>query len=98
MKPDKFLHSYHLSMIASSTCVQPLNDGRDVPEDAGIHERCRSLLGGEGKGEKKVGVWGGDGERLVSVYIFFCYIKHMIVKLLFLHLKAWNLAMSTVHL
>lgn len=38
VKADEFFHPQHLSVIASRARVQPLDDGRDVPKNTGIHE------------------------------------------------------------
>lgn len=40
MKSDKFPYSEHLCVIACGSGVKPLNDCRNITEDAGVHESC----------------------------------------------------------
>lgn len=40
VEADELSHPQHLCMVAGSARVQPLDDGRHVAEDAGIHEGC----------------------------------------------------------
>lgn len=41
MEADELSHAQHLRVVPRSTRVQTLNDGRNVPEYAGVHQRCR---------------------------------------------------------
>lgn len=38
MEPYEFSHAQHLRMISSCSGVKPLNNSRNVTEDAGVHE------------------------------------------------------------
>ena len=38
MEADELLHPQHLQVVACRARVQPLDDGRHVPEDAGVHQ------------------------------------------------------------
>lgn len=42
MEADEFFDSQHLEVIPGRARVQPLDDGRHVPEDAGVHQSWRN--------------------------------------------------------
>lgn len=56
VEADKFPDSQHLGVVAGGARVQPLDDGRHVPEDAGIHEgwRREEFESERRKGEQQV--------------------------------------------
>ena len=41
VEADELLDAQHLGVVARCARVQPLDDGRHVAEDAGVHQRCR---------------------------------------------------------
>ncbi len=40
VKSNKLFDPQHLCVVASRAGVKPLNDGADITEDTGIHQRC----------------------------------------------------------
>lgn len=42
VKAYELLDPQHLSVIAGRTGVQPLDDGRDVSKNTGVHEGCNT--------------------------------------------------------
>lgn len=44
VEADELFDPEHLHVISRCTWIQPLDDGRNVPEDAGVHQRWRRII------------------------------------------------------
>ena len=41
VEADELSHPHHLGVVPRCSRVKALDDGRNVPKDAGIHQRCQ---------------------------------------------------------
>lgn len=72
MESDELSNSKHLRVVSCCTAVKPLNDGRDVTEDTGIHQSWKERGREREKKKKKRRVNGYL--RRCQAFLFFSFL------------------------